>query len=446
MERVFLAIHDFTTCRTISSFLNDNYDIENFTNEVDAINALQNNQYSFILIDLMSPKMDGNAILQYLQNNNQVTNQPVAVILESNDLQKELDLFNIGCVDIFRPPFDSIITRKCIQNVITIHTLKKHVAIYEQKLVTDPMTGLLNKDGFQTEVRKQLKTREPGAFIMCDMDGLKYINDNYSHLIGDEIIRDVGKTLQKTMPEGAFIAHISGDEFCVYIKNFRSPEQVMVCCKKFQKILQLKVLLPDLSRPVTASMGIAIYPEVATTFESLSSKADHALLYVKNHGKNNFKFHQPRDDREEALKGRQECTNTQVDMMLRMRADEEIQTWLKFGEFRVAYMCYQRYTESLLSAQLCLLNIKDKKNPDNPDSKKINSLNEKITTFIKEALYPGIFTWYSINQLLIFSVKKQTLPQGIEHLKAELSNELEVLQLDIELIDAMKNILSNQTD
>lgn len=95
MERVFLAIHDFTTCRTISSFLNDNYDIENFTNEVDAINALQNNQYSFILIDLMSPKMDGNAILQYLQNNNQVTNQPVAVILESNDLQKELDLFNI---------------------------------------------------------------------------------------------------------------------------------------------------------------------------------------------------------------------------------------------------------------------------------------------------------------------------------------------------------------
>lgn len=132
--------------------------------------------------------------------------------------------------------------------------------------------------------------------------------------------------------------------------------------------------------------------------------------------------------------------------MLRMRADEEIQTWLKFGEFRVAYMCYQRYTESLLSAQLCLLNIKDKKNPDNPDSKKINSLNEKITTFIKEALYPGIFTWYSINQLLIFSVKKQTLPQGIEHLKAELSNELEVLQLDIELIDAMKNILSNQTD
>ena len=47
---------------------------------------------------------------------------------------------------------------------------------------------------------------------------------------------------------------------------------------------------------------------------------------------------------------------------------------------------------------------------------------------------------------MIFSVKKQTLPQGIEHLKAELSNELEVLQLDIELIDAMKNILSNQTD
>ena len=114
---------------------------------------------------------------------------------------------------------------------------------------------------------------------------------------------------------------------------------------------------------------------------------------------------------------------------------EEIQTWLKFGEFRIVYITYKKYSSPVLSAQLCLLNIVDKGNRENPDSKKIISLNEKISTFIKEAQYPGIFAWYSINQLLIFSLKKETLPQGIEHLKAELANEMNVLQLDIELIE-----------
>ena len=121
--------------------------------------------------------------------------------------------------------------------------------------------------------------------------------------------------------------------------------------------------------------------------------------------------------------------------MLKERTGEEIQIWLKFGEFRIVYITYKKYSSPVLSAQLCLLNIIDKGNPENPDSKKIISLNEKISTFIKEAQYPGIFAWYSINQLLIFSLKKETLPQGIKHLKAELANEMNVLQLDIELTE-----------
>lgn len=434
MERVFLAIKNFTTIKTFASFLNDNYEVETYSDEVTAINALQNNQYDFILIDLSPSKMNGEAVLQYLADSKQITNQPVSIILDTNNLQKELDIFNLGCAEIFCPPFDSLLTKKRIQNVITIHSLKKHVAVYEQKLITDPMTGLLNKDGFQTKVRKFLKNKTPGAFIMCDLDGLKYINDNFSHLVGDEIIRGVGKCIEEVMPKDSYLAHVSGDEFSLFLKGLDNQEEISNYCTKFLKTLQAKVLLPDLSRPVTSSMGIAIYPEIATTYEKLSSKADHALLYVKNHGKNGFKFHAPRDDREEALKGRQECTNVSMDLMIKERIGEEIQTWLKFGEFRVVYITYKKYSSDMLAAQLCLLNIIDTKDHENPDCKKILSLNEKISTFIKDAQYPGIFAWYSINQLLIFSIKKETLPQGIQHLKAELEDEMKALQLDIELI------------
>ena len=196
-------------------------------------------------------------------------------------------------------------------------------------------------------------------------------------------------------------------------------------------MLLLKAPLPDLARPVTASIGIALFPESGTTFDILQTKADHAMVYVKNHGKNSFKFHTPRDDREELLKGRQECTNVPMELMLKAREDEDIQTWLKFGEFRIVFATYQKYTKDKLVAHYCLLNILDKDSENNPDTKKILSINDKITTFIKDSILPGIFSWYSINQLMILSTKIETLPQGIEHLKKELKEELESLHLEI---------------
>ena len=66
MERVFLAIQNLSTLRTFSSFLSDNYKIDSYSDEVSAINALQENLYNFIVIDLSPSKMDGNAILKYL--------------------------------------------------------------------------------------------------------------------------------------------------------------------------------------------------------------------------------------------------------------------------------------------------------------------------------------------------------------------------------------------
>ena len=435
MEKVLLCIKDYQTIRAFSSFLSDDYEVDVASNEVDSINYLQENQYSLILIDFTPLSFNGQSVLDYMQKSNQISNQPVSIILDTTNLQQELDLFNMGCAELFHKPFDSIVTRKRIQNVITIFTLKKNVSDYEQKLVTDPLTGLLNRDGFESNVRKVIKTKAPGAFIMCDLDGLKFINDNYTHQVGDNIIQGVGRTLTKTMPKDSLIAHVSGDEFCVYINNEKDEEVIASYCENFQKTLLSSVLLPDVSRPVTASLGIAVFPTVASTYENLHTKADHAMLYVKNHGKNAYKFHAPRDDREELLKGRQECTKVPMSLMLKEREGEEIQTWLKFGEFRIVYIVYQKYSKDKVDARKCQLNIIDKTNPENPDPKKINSLHEKISTFIKESQLPGIFSWYSINQLMILAIERETIPRGLGRLKQELANEMNVLNLDIELKD-----------
>lgn len=433
VEKVFLAIRDFETARAFQATLSDYYDVELFSNEVDALNALLEKQYACIIIDFSVSTLDGEAILDYLIASHQFDNQPICVVIDPPDLQTELNLFNRGCAEIFNKPVDSLITRKRIQNVVTISKLQKNVTEYEQKLITDPMTGLLNKDGFQAKVRKELKQQIPGAFIMCDMDGLKYINDNFSHQVGDSIIIAVAEQIASVFSENSIVSHISGDEYCIFVKNKTSQDEISFLCERLLSSILSKVLLPDLSRPVSLSIGIAMYPTSAQTYETLISKADHALLYVKNHGKGSFKFHAPRDDREELLKGRQECTNVPASLMLKKRDDEDIQTWLKFGEFRIVYITYQKYSSNVLSVNFSLINIVDLKNKDNPDSKKVTSLNEKITTFIREAEYPGIFSWYSINQLLILTENKETISRGLNRLREELSAEMKALQLDIEL-------------
>jgi len=437
MDKVFLAIRDYETARAFQSILSDYFETEVYSNEVDALNALLENQYVCILIDFSTTTLDGEAILNYLTTSNLIDNQPVCVIIDPPNLQKELDLFNRGCAEIFNKPIDPIVTRKRVQNVVTISKLKKNVAEYEHKLITDPLTGLLNKDGFQAKVRKELKLKRPGAFIMADMDGLKYINDNFSHQVGDNIIMGVGEQILKVCSENAFISHISGDEFCIYLYDVESKDYVARLCQRLLSAVITKVLIPDLSRPVSLSIGIAMYPSSAQTYENLSSKADHALLYVKNHGKGAFKFHGPRDDREELLKGRQECTNVAPHVMLRKREGEDIQTWLKFGEFRIVYLTYQKYSSEVLSANFCLINIVDLKNREYPDSKKVSSLNDKISTFIKEAEFPGIFSWYSISQLLIMTVNKSILSRGLTRLRQELSAEMKALMLDIELLESI---------
>ena len=432
MERFFLFTKEESTAAEFNNILESDFTVDTFFDEDESIEALSTTQYSCIVLDVSKiQNILEHTIYKYLISSDIINIVPVTVINDTQEFIKELTLLNKGCYDIFHLNNDPVVANKRFKNVITISSLRQNVQTYEKKLITDPMTGLLNRDGFQAEVRKYLKSKTPGTFIMCDMDNLKYINDNFSHQTGDFIINGVANQLKESMPEKSVITHMSGDEFALFIPDETDKDTLSTICADFLKALERNVLLPDYSRPVTASMGISFYPENATTFESLYTKADHALLFVKNHGKGNFKFHASRDDREELLKGRQECTNVSMQNMLKKRTDEDIQTWLKFGEFRIVYLTFQKYSNATFYSNLFSLNIQDPENNKNTDNKKITSLNEKITTFIKESQLEGIFSWYSINQLLILSTDKEKIDRGIAHLTKEIEAEVTDMQLSI---------------
>ncbi len=97
--------------------------------------------------------------------------------------------------------------------------LAKRVEDLEELAVTDPLTGLLNRRGFEAEMHRSLaaarRYQESGALIYVDLDGFKPINDTYGHAAGDEVLKRVAQILIENVRDSDRVARVGGDEFVV---------------------------------------------------------------------------------------------------------------------------------------------------------------------------------------------------------------------------------------
>ena len=95
------------------------------------------------------------------------------------------------------------------------------VARLERLARTDDLTGLLNRRGFEAEVRHAVaiarRYRESGLLVYIDLDGFKLINDSYGHAAGDEVLRQVGRVLAANIRNTDFVGRLGGDEFAVLL-------------------------------------------------------------------------------------------------------------------------------------------------------------------------------------------------------------------------------------
>jgi diguanylate cyclase (GGDEF)-like protein len=95
------------------------------------------------------------------------------------------------------------------------------IAFLEGLSRTDELTGLLNRRGFEDELKRALararRTGETGVLIACDVDGFKRINDSHGHAAGDEVLRRIAHTIAASVREIDAVARLGGDEFAVLL-------------------------------------------------------------------------------------------------------------------------------------------------------------------------------------------------------------------------------------
>jgi len=175
-----------------------------------------------------------------------------------------------------------------------VHEQMMHEDELKKIAETDLLSGLLNKSFYQKKVSDFLISAPEGsrgAFFIIDLDNFKTTNDTLGHAMGDIAIRDTAQKITLIFSQKDFMGRIGGDEFCVYLR-MDDVSEIMAAKIIMEKAATLNESLQEYfnnekdSVQISASVGIALYPQHGKDFASLFRCADAALYYVKKNGKN----------------------------------------------------------------------------------------------------------------------------------------------------------------
>ena len=151
----------------------------------------------------------------------------------------------------------------------------------------DNLTGLLNRHAYYRHVEKLFHNRDElniTAFIMVDLDNLKYVNDTFGHNCGDDYIKTAAAVLLKFQEHGGIVSRLSGDEFSICLHGFSSKNKVReIVTRIHAELMQSTCRLGDgTSFNISGSMGVSWYPDDAESRELLMKYADFAMYTVKH--------------------------------------------------------------------------------------------------------------------------------------------------------------------
>jgi diguanylate cyclase (GGDEF)-like protein/PAS domain S-box-containing protein len=182
--------------------------------------------------------------------------------------------------------------------VVSLHDLterKRYESRIEHLASHDALTGLPNRALLRDRVEQAIvharRTGSRVAVMYVDLDQFKLVNDSWGHPAGDALLVEVGTRLRSAMREGDTVARLGGDEFVVLLADLARPGDSALVARKIAGALAPPIVLDGRETLVTASIGIAIWPEDGEGLEALLQCADVAMYRAKDEGRNGYQYY-----------------------------------------------------------------------------------------------------------------------------------------------------------
>src|SRR5713226_6628270 len=199
------------------------------------------------------------------------TQHEVKILAKSGD-ERWLDI-RTGIIE-----FDGVLSS--LVSAFDLTERKKAEEQLQLRAVTDPLTGLGNYrqlvEALDAEVKRTGRTGRPFAVLLLDLDQLKKINDRYGHLIGSQALCRLADVLRVFCRAIDTAARYGGDEFAVIL-----PETTAAAARLVASRIRSRLATDSLQPPLSASIGVAVYPQDGETMEALLRAADRELYEMK---------------------------------------------------------------------------------------------------------------------------------------------------------------------
>jgi diguanylate cyclase (GGDEF)-like protein len=254
------------------------------TNLSDASNKLQTDHFDVVLLDLRLP--DGQGKESIIQLTRQFPNLPIIVVTDHDSVELESSLISAGAEDYLNK---SDLSNKLLSRVIRLSIERKQLqAKLEESTLKDDLTGLYSRKNFYLHLNALIAQAERNpikiALAFLDLDDFKEINDNYGHIVGDDVLRKFSEFLTSRIRESDIAARLGGDEFALVICHYESIENLnsflLRNLNNGEANLTIDNMGEQLTLPIHFSIGIKTWQPGDTT-DQLIQHADLDMYKTK---------------------------------------------------------------------------------------------------------------------------------------------------------------------
>lgn len=258
-----------------------------------ALELAHQHQPDLILLDAVMPGMDGYDVCAALRASSDVRDIPIIFVTALTTPEDETRALEAGAVDFITKPFNVAVVRARVRTHLT---LKRQSDAMRELSLTDALTGVANRRGFndaiQNEWRRCARSNAPLSVIMIDIDHFKRYNDAYGHQAGDACLKQVAETmLQCAGRSPDLLARYGGEEFVILLPQVDAPGAETVAQRILASVRELAIphRMSSAGDAVTVSLGVAtLDPGKGSGPDALVRCADDALYQAKKDGRNRY--------------------------------------------------------------------------------------------------------------------------------------------------------------
>jgi diguanylate cyclase (GGDEF)-like protein len=265
--------------------------VTHHTRVEDGVQALREHSYDFVISDLTLPDARGLESVRRLMP--LAPDTPLVVLTGIDDEELALQAVQQGAQDyLVKGQLDAPSLRRTLR-----HARERKQASNRLLHLTrhDPLTGVANRAALRERIETTLARAQRHdlafAVMFIDLDRFKAINDTRGHDAGDFVLREISDRLREAVRTSDVVARLGGDEFAVFLDDIGSVWSPVEVAERILTSLERPIVLDGHDLVVTASIGVARFPETTGTVDDILKAADSAMYLAKGRGRNNVQVY-----------------------------------------------------------------------------------------------------------------------------------------------------------